>query len=178
MQRATRALDRQSRLPADDFGGLSGDAYRRHTDRSSLTAAALASDLALLAGALAALGRGLEAASVQRAHGWDERADEIEHRVQQDWRTAVARFEGREYAAQDSEQPEVAAPVTEPRSGRPPSAGEPAPPAPSAPSPAPAAAAAPATAVAEPALTSALVVPPPLESELVTLPVELGTSHG
>ncbi|MGH3345466.1 MAG: hypothetical protein ACRDO4_00665, partial [Nocardioides sp.] len=55
------ALVRQSRMPETDFGGLSGDAFRDYASHSADAVADAASDLALLAAALARLGRELEA---------------------------------------------------------------------------------------------------------------------
>jgi len=100
---ASEALARQSRMPEDDFGGESGDAFRSRAARSADTVAEAASDLALLAAALAALGRALEHAAELQAMARrlppDEaaeargRADEGERRAQADWRTAVAGYE-------------------------------------------------------------------------------------
>lgn len=97
--RSRSALLRQSRLPEDEFGGLSGDAFRRHVARSASTVAGAASDLALLAGALAALGRQLAAVEEvreraagsppERACELRERADDLDRRAQLRWRAAV-----------------------------------------------------------------------------------------
>lgn len=101
---ACEALARQSRMPEDDFGGEAGDAFRVHAARSADSVAEAASDLALLAAALAALGRGLESAAELRATArrlppdqaaeTRARADEQERRAQADWRAAVAGYGG------------------------------------------------------------------------------------
>ena len=96
-------LIEQVRTSARDVGGVSGEAYRVHASHSAGSVAGLASDVALLAGALAALGRALadvtelralademasdEAADVRR------QADDREVRAQARWRAAVADFE-------------------------------------------------------------------------------------
>jgi len=187
LDRARRALVRQSRLPEDDFGGLSGDAYRRHAARSAVTVAGAASDLALLAGALAALGRSLEAAEEirdlaaasppERAHELRLRARDLERHAQERWRVAVASYSGRPCPARGPVQPIVPgtllgpSPISAPEPAASPSVG----PAPT-PTPVASVAAAPAVptdAEPEPVLDSALVIPPPaLESELVDPPTE------
>ena len=192
LDRARRALVRQSRLPEDDFGGLSGDAYRRHAATSAATLAGAGSDLALLAGALAALGRALAAAEEIRdlaAGSPPERARElrlsardIERHAQGRWRAAVAGYEGRDYPGQRPVGgPVVPGTVPAPSPERFPEPGVPTPSAAAGPAPAPAAPTAAVAAVAavetaaepEPELSSALVVPPPgLESELVVPPTE------
>jgi len=112
----------QSRLPEDDFGGLSADAYRRHAARSAVTVAGVGSDLALLAGALAALGRELAAAEQlrdlasgsppERADELRGRAGDVERRAQDRWRAAVASYEGRDCPTQRSVgQPVVSGPA-------------------------------------------------------------------
>jgi len=196
LDRARRALVGQSRLPEDDFGGLSGDAYRRHAAGSAVTVAGAASDLALLAGALAALGRSLAAAEEirdlaaasppERARELRLRARDLERHAQERWRVAVASYDGRPGPAPvQPMQPAVPvqpvtpvqpvvpgtllgpSPSSAPEPAVPPSVGGPAP----APTPVASVAAAPAVptdAEPEPVLDSALVIPPPaLESELV-----------
>jgi len=104
LDRARAALVRQSRLPEEDFGGLSGDAFRRHVARSATTVADAAADLTVLAGAVAALGHGPAAAAELRdlaagsppeqARQLRVLARDIERRGQQRWREAVATYEG------------------------------------------------------------------------------------
>lgn len=193
--RTRAALVRQSRLPEQDFGGLSGDAYRRHAARSAVTVAGAGSDLALLAGALAALGRELAAAEEIRvqAHGSPPerarelrlRARDLERRAQDRWRAAVAAYEGQAGPApqptgQPIGQPVVAGTVlgpTVPASPEPavspPTAATPVVPPPAAPEPVAATAAA-----SGPALESALVAATPgsgsaPESALVSPPPQL-----
>ncbi|MEJ7795192.1 MAG: hypothetical protein WKF50_06545 [Nocardioides sp.] len=192
LDRVRRVLIGQSRLPEDDFGGLSGDAYRRHAVRLALTVADAGSDLALLAGALAALGRSLAAAEEirnlaagsppERARELRLRARDIERHAQERWRGAVAAYEGR--ACPDQKpvgQPVVPGTVLGPSPVTAPEPGASTPADAAAPAPAPASspaapAAAPAVAATpepEPVLDSALVIPPPeLESELVVPPTE------
>ena len=105
LMQVNEALSEQARTPPGVFGGVSGEAYRIHASHSAAAVAELASDVALLAGALAALGRALadvaelraladglpsdEAAEVR------ERADAREHDAQATWRTAVVGYEQR-----------------------------------------------------------------------------------
>jgi len=179
-------LVRQSRLPEEEFSGLSGDAYRRHVARSAVAVAGAASDLALLAGALAALGRELDAAEgirdlaagspPERARALRARAHDIEHRGQQRWRAAVAAYQGRVGPGRQSGQQPIGQPVV-PGTAPWPAAEPVAPASPVAATPGPqqvAAAAPPAVAAAtEPTLETELVIPPTvLESELVPPPAE------
>jgi hypothetical protein len=102
---AHETLVRQSRMQEADFGGRAGDAFRGHASRSADWVAEAASDLALLAAALARLGRELESVAELRAAaerltpgqavGARSGADERERRAQSDWRTAVAGYEQR-----------------------------------------------------------------------------------
>ena len=117
---AHETLTQQAQAPATDFGGVSGEAYRIHASHSAAMVAELASDVALLAGALAALGRafaevaelraladGLPAAEAAEVR---ERADAREHRAQADWRTAVAEYEQRRWPVEAPYQPVVSHP--------------------------------------------------------------------
>ena len=186
LQRAGRALARQSRLPSGDFGGLSGDAYRRHADESAHTVAGLASDVALLAGALAALGRALDDAEGLREAGFGARAHDVERRAQESWREAMARYEGRPYTGQGPDQPVVAGTVLTPDESTRPSGLQTSttavttPPAPAMSAPAPTSTSSPAEPA--PTLVSSLVAPQPqLESELVIppeVPPRCGTTEG
>ncbi len=99
---ARQALDRLSRMPESDFGGEAGSAFREGALRTADGLAAAASDLALLAGALAQLGRELESVrELRRTADWlppqqaadvRRRADDREQRAQAAWRAAVARY--------------------------------------------------------------------------------------
>lgn len=109
LMQVDEALTEQARTPPADFGGVSGEAYRIHASHSAASVTQLASDVALLAGALAALARALGDVAEHRAladglpadEGADvrERADAHERRAQADWRTAVAEFEQRRVGA-------------------------------------------------------------------------------
>ena len=179
LDRTGRALDRQSRLPEEEFGGLSGDAYRRHAARSAVAAAGAASDVALLAGALAALGRELAAAEElrdraegsppERSRELRRRAHELEQEAQDRWRRAVASYDGSAHPRQRATgQPVVAGHVLRPDTPTEPAAPT-VPPTtdPHQAAPAPVA----ATPASEPVLESAFVTPPPpLEAELVVPP--------
>lgn len=192
--RAQRLLAEQATMPADHFGGLSGDAFRRHAARSAHTAASAASDVALLAMALAALGRALAEAEELRdratgvaagpAEALRARAREVERRAQQSWREAMARYEGRDVTAtafpdQPPGQPVVPGVVFVPETAQP--VGQAPAPCPQPPeqvtspaaTPPPAAVAPPAPPPPQPELESELeselVTPgPQLESELIT----------
>ncbi len=98
-------LTEQVQTSAGDFGGVSGEAYRVHASHSAAGVAGLASDVALLAGALAALGRELadvaelralaEGLPADAAAEARRRADRREERAQAGWRTAAADFQQR-----------------------------------------------------------------------------------
>lgn len=117
---AHETLAQQAKTPATDFGGVSGEAYRIHASHSAAVVAELASDVALLAGALAALGRAFAEVAELRAvaDGLPEgeaaevraRADAREHRAQVDWRTAVAEYEQRRWPVEAPDQPVVSHP--------------------------------------------------------------------
>ena len=117
---AHETLTQQARTPATDFGGVSGDAYRTHASHSAAGVAELASEVALLAGALAALGRAFAEVAELRALAdglpateaaeVGARADEREHRAQGDWRTAVAEYEQRRWPVDAPDQPVVSHP--------------------------------------------------------------------
>lgn len=99
---ARRTLDHLSRMPASDFGGEAGSAFRDGALRTADGLVAAASDLALLAGALAQLGRELEEVTELRrtatqlppleAADVRRRADDREQRAQAAWRAAIARY--------------------------------------------------------------------------------------
>lgn len=198
LDRTRRALVGQSRLAEEEFGGLSGDAYRRHVAGSAVTVAEAGSVLALLAGALAALGRELAAAEEirdQAAGSPPERARElragaldVERRAQARWRAAIATYEGRPSPVQQSSDPPVVpGAVLNPTVPSPADAAVPTVTSsvPDVPTPAVSDPAVPSPPPAdvtpeppEPELESALVVPPPrLESELVVpaSPAHCGT---
>jgi len=148
-------LAEQGRTPDRVFGGVSGEAYRIHASHSAASVAELASDVALLAGALAALGRALADVAELRALADglppDEaaqirgRADSRERRAGADWRTAVSVYVQRRWPVAAADQPVVSpGPIRPSQESRPaapagptsaaPSAaapgGEPAPPPP------------------------------------------------
>lgn len=99
---ARRTLDRLARMPESDFGGRAGSAFRDGVLRSADSLSAAASDIALLAGALARLGRELEVVHELRrtasrlppheAADVRRRADDRERRAQADWQTAATRY--------------------------------------------------------------------------------------
>lgn len=112
-------LTEQVRTPDSVFGGVSGEAYRVHASHSAASVVELASDVALLAGALAALGRtladvaelraladGLPPGAAAETRG---RADERQRLAQADWRTAVSAYEQRRWPVAAPDQP-LAAP--------------------------------------------------------------------
>ena len=176
MDRLGRTVGELRRLAGtsrDDFGGLSGEAFRQHASGSAEGVARLAARVALLAIGLVALGRELEVAERLRAEGRPAQATASEERAQDHWRAAVARYDGEP----GSLTPVVPGPVVEPSS--PPTAASTAQPLPQSASPvvAPAptsslpsagagAATHPDPVEPEPALVSELVEPA-LESELV-----------
>lgn len=98
-------LARQQHLPAAEFGGLAGDAFRHHAASSAAVAARLAADVSLLASGLATLGHELgtaedlraEAAGspADRALALRRRARRVEETAQDDWRAAMSRFADR-----------------------------------------------------------------------------------
>ncbi len=99
---ARQLLDRLSRMPESDFGGEAGSAFRDGAWRTADGLAVAASDLALLAGALAQLGRELDAVRElrrtarrlppQEAVDVRRQADDREHRAHAAWRAAIARY--------------------------------------------------------------------------------------
>ncbi len=99
---ARRTLDDLSRMPESEFGGEAGSAFRDGALRTADGLAAAASDLALLAGALAPLGRELEAVRDLRRtarqlppqEAADVRRDaaDREQRAQAAWRAAITRY--------------------------------------------------------------------------------------
>jgi hypothetical protein len=98
-------LSQHARAPAGDFDGVSAVTYRIHSSHSAGAVAALASDVALLAGALAALGRALsevdelralaDGLPVAEAAEVRARAGARERLAQTDWRAAVTDFDRR-----------------------------------------------------------------------------------
>jgi hypothetical protein len=99
---ARRTLDRLARMPESDFGGEAGSAFRGGALRTADGLAAAASDLALLAGALAQLGRELEAVRdlrrtarqvpPQEAADVRRHAADREQRAHAAWQAAIARY--------------------------------------------------------------------------------------
>jgi hypothetical protein len=100
---ARRTLDRHSQMPESDFGGEAGSVFRDGASRTADVLAAAASDIALLAGALARLGRELDAVHElrrtagslppQEAADVRRRVDQRERRAQAAWRSAVTRYD-------------------------------------------------------------------------------------
>ncbi len=110
--RTVGELRRLAGTSRDDFGGLSGEAFRQHASGSAEGVARLAARVALLAIGLVALGRELEVAERLRAEGRPAQARASEERAQDHWRAAVARYDGEP----GSLTPVVPGPVVEPSS--------------------------------------------------------------